>query len=752
MEYLYYSVLFAFLFVYSGLGLTLAFCPEALKKHALFLSPLVGYCYLTLAGSLCYNLNLKGTDAYAPALLIPPLIVLYYALVHGSRHSIERIKLINGDLVAPVAVGIIAFIIISVPSIVSVDSLTSISLGNVDIASSANTSRYLKEFARSDTVGFFGDKTNEFRYVPHVYFGPCFSTALSSSLFSVETYKLQNISLNTFFLFSVLLFYSFAREAFRYNQTSAILVTSLYGLSPIMYFTTYQGFQSQIIGTGLAICLMLLQVKALENSQKISDYYSYVPLALFFTGGLLLTYRHMLPLICIVLAAYVILTAFSEKSKALIFNWVLFLAVTIAGASVLTPSRLLSLPAYMVAQGSFAVGWHIPMISLDSVFGLTFGNVDLLGHMTVARVTASILLAGLAVAGYVDAHRKDRKLFLLAFSLAAPILLGYVILAFPDRTGSGWGGYRSYKLLSFFLPQVLLSALIVFRNAQFAPKDLTSHILRLSFAVLLISSGVSCYAIVDRMSKTRSVVSKDMADLRKTEDDPRVESINILRSSFWNTVWQAHFLMRKPLYFESTTYYDYTAKGLDGQWDLKSTTRSSNDEIIHVGSFDKVKPGRDANSIAVNSSYVLERAGAVRTLQARFEKGWYSSEGTHIWTGESGDASTIILRCSRDKLAINLRATYWPLDPGNRLVIYLNGSKVTDCPDNSSCRADGMVLSAGQNELLFMTALPPTVPPTADPRRLGYAFRSIELTPSETAARLHNESSPGESPTVRSQR
>ena len=748
MEYLYYSFLFAFLFVYSGLGLTLILCPSGLKKHALFLSPMVGYCYLTLAGWLCYNLNFKGTDAYGPALLILPLVVLYYALADGSRKTAECHKLVNADLVAPLAVGVIAFIVISIPSIVSVDALTSTSLGNVDIAANTNSSRYLKEFARSETVGFFGDKTNEFRYVPHVYFGPCLSTALPSSLFSVETHKLANISLNTFFLFGVLLFYSLAREAFRYNQSSAILVMSLYGLSPIMYFTTYQGFQGQIIGTGLAVCLALLHAKAIENGQRISDYYSYVPLALLFTWGILVTYRHMLPLICIPLAAYVILTAFTAKSRAPIYNWILFFLVTVAGASVLTPSRLMSLPAYMVAQGNFAVGWHIPLLSLAAVFGLTFDDVYLQNHITLASVTFSILLAGLAVAGYVDAHRRDRKLFLLAFSSVVPILLGYVILAFPDRTGSGWGGYRSYKLLSFFLPQVLLGALIVFRNAQFGRKDLTSHILRVSFAVLLVCSAVSCYAIVERMSKTRSVVSKDMVDLRKIEDDPRVESINILRSAFWDTVWQAHFLMRKPLYFESTTYYDYTAKGLDGQWDLK-TTSPSNAEIIHVGSFDKVKTGSESDTIAVNSSYSLERAGAGRTLRARFEKGWYDSEGTHIWTGESGDASTIILHCSKDKLAIDLRASYWPLDPNNHLSIYLNGSKVADCPDNSSCRAEGMVLSAGQNELLFMTALPPTVPPTADPRRLGYAFRSIELSPSETAARFHNASSPDKSTAAR---
>ena len=739
MEYLYYSLLFALLYVYSGLGLTLVLCPEGLRKHALFLSPMVGYCYLTLVGWLCYNLNLKGTDAYGSALLILPLVVLYYALTTGARQTAEHHKLINVELIAPIAVGVIAFIIISIPSIVSVDALTSTSFGNADIAGYTSSARYLKEFARSDTVGFLGDKTNEFRYVPHIYFGPCFATALPSSLFSLETYKLQNIGIHVFFLFGVLLLYSLAREGFRYNRYSAIMVIVLYGLSPIMYYTAYQGFQGQIIGTSLAMCLILLHHKAIENCKRISDYYSYVPLVVLLTWGVLITYRHMLPLIYVPLACYVLVVGLCERSRVSAFNWVLFLLMTVATASLLSPSRVMSLPVYLIAQGNFPVGWHIPLIALDAVFGLTFNDVSLQGHMNLARITVSVLLGVLTVAGYVVVYKKDRKLFLLAASSVLPILLGYVILAFPDRTGSGWGGYRSYKLLSFFLPQVLLGVLIVFRNLQFARKDRTYYFLPLALAVLLACSMVSCYAIVQHMSKTRLVVSKDLADLRRVESDPRVESVNILRSDFWETLWRANFLMRKQLYFETTTYYDYTASRLDGQWDLRSIHGSSND-IIHVTGFGKVKTGNEPDAIAVNPSYVLERVGALSTtLRARFEQGWYNSEGTHIWSGESGDNSSIVLQCPKDKLAIDLQAKYWPLDRNNRLSIYLNGSKITDCSGNDSCRADGMILSAGQNVLVFKTALPPTVPSSADPRRLGYAFTSLDISPSEPAAMVHNE-------------
>jgi hypothetical protein len=53
MQYLYYSILFASLYVYLGLGLTLMVCPKDLKKYAVLMSPMVGYCYLTLVAWYC---------------------------------------------------------------------------------------------------------------------------------------------------------------------------------------------------------------------------------------------------------------------------------------------------------------------------------------------------------------------------------------------------------------------------------------------------------------------------------------------------------------------------------------------------------------------------------------------------------------------------------------------------------------------------------------------------------------------------
>ena len=73
---------------------------------------------------------------------------------------------------------------------------------------------------------------------------------------------------------------------------------------------------------------------------------------------------------------------------------------------------------------------------------------------------------------------------------------------------------------------------------------------------------------------------------------PLVESVNILGSDWWDILWQTNFLMRKKLYFETTTYAGRIQSKLEGQWDL---LRRSRETIF------------DEETIPVNSSYVLKK-------------------------------------------------------------------------------------------------------------------------------------------------
>ncbi len=714
MQYLYYSILFASLYVYLGLGLTLMVCPKDLKKYAVLMSPMVGYCYLTLVGWYCYNLHLGGTDVYAKGILFPPAVFLFFALLDRRRQTPEPDKLFDRELLAPLAVGITSFLIISRPFLTSVDGLTSMSAGNNDIAHITGMSTSLK-----GTVGFLGQSIAIRGTADRDYFGGSLSTAFASSVFSLETYQLQSLSLHIFFFFSLFLVYALARELFRYNENTAIGVTALYSLNPVMYSTIYHGYQGQIIATALALCIFLLHIEAIDNCHKISHYYAYIPLTVLFNWGVSLTYPHMLLLIYAPIVVYVVVVAFYRRSSPPAFHWIYFVMATLVVTLILSPYRAKVLVSSLIPTATLASGWFIPWISPDSLFGLiAMDNSSLQSHTGLLRYVLSIPLAVMMIVGFVHAYEADRKLFLLAGSTTFVVLIGYVILAFIGRIEGSWGGYKSYKLLSFFLPVVLLGSLMLFRNLDFTLKDRIRDPLPLLLAMLLGCNLYSSYKISTQMSTFHRSVSKDMADLKKIENLSSVQSINILGTDWWDIMWAANFLMRKKLYFETSTYRGYFSSALMGEWDLERLGG-----VLRTVGFNEVE------TIVVNSSYVLKKAGTAGTLTVQLGKGWYDSEVTHRWTGKGSDVVTIIFQSPTDELAIDFRATYWPLDPNNRISIYLHGDKIVDCPDNKFCQISHMILSKGQNTLEFRTAIPPAPPGTHDRRRLGYAFTAIEISP-----------------------
>jgi hypothetical protein len=737
LQYLYYSLLFAFLYFYLGVGLSLLFCPKALGKYILFFSPLVGYCYLSLTGWYCYNLDIGGTDVYAPALFVPPFFFLCYALL-SCRGRLRSEELISAQMIAPVVVGIVVFLIVSMPSILSRNGAnsTSPSPGNNDITNYANIARFLKDFTRSETGGYLGQIDFKF-LADKTVFGAFLATAAPSSLFSLDTYQLQDISLRVFFLFSVLLCYVLAKEAFGYGHYPAVGLAVLYGLNSVMYYTLYQGFEAQIIATGLTLFFILIQIHAINNSEKRSDYFPYIFFGVLLNWGISISYPHMLPFVYVPVVGYVVLVSFHARSWKASINWGAFALATIALTFILSPSRGQSLVRYLLVMNKVEAGWHIHWLFPDAFFGFTFKHWNFQPHSDWIRLAITIPVLTLIVTGLVVAYKKDRRLFILAVVSVLPILTGYFLLARPDAAKAEWGGYKSYKLLSFFLPLVMLGSLILFRNLRFNSESRIAFVLPGLLLLLVGCNLLSAAATVKAMMISQRVVREDIAALKEIESNSLVDSINITTADNWDNMWYAHFLMRKKLYYKNSVYYP--ASSLIGHWTLKEGIEDL--DILHVDGFETPDAAGHAagastfgtKTIPVNSSFVLERLGAASNiLQAKTDAGWHASEGTLIWTGGESSVSTIILT-SADRLVINFRLKYWPLNPNNRLSIYLNGAKVTDCPNSNHCEADEITLAKGQNVLELRAMLQPEVPGNGDPRRLGFAVQSIDISPSISA-------------------
>lgn len=724
MIFIYYSLLIVCIYLGLGLGLTILFCPKTLRKYILYLAPIIGYSYLTLVGWYCYNLNLGGTDIYAIPILGFPAILLLFVLLKERAKCLMYFKscLHDRDFLTACAIAFFGFLIISSPILLSNDGLNSITIGNADPPNYAIISRFLKEFPRSGGIGFFTQQNTLLKWhLEESVFGAFLATSFSASLLSLDIYQIQSMTIYVFFGFSIILFYLIARHQFQYNYWGASGVTFLYAINPIIYYTIYHGFQSQIIATSLSLFVLFLNIEAINSCQKFSDYYKYLLFSVLINWATSLTYPHMLPLVYGPIFVYVAWYSLNKRAWRSLVNQCLFLLISLAIMSAFSLHRLKVLINYFFLMGAAQAGWSLPFIAPNELF-TGFKAKNNLGEILVSLIL-SILVIGVIYLGFLQTRKSDIKIFILACSLSLTSYVGYLILSFEYLTPVGlYKGYKAYKLLSFFLPQILLGSLVIFQKStvNFKAKEV-----RL-FTVLLVTVVIGAYNITSSTVKHHGSITQSLLDLQKIENNPAIKSINLIGpEDSWKNTWQAYFLARKPLYFQTPMFYpNPPGSNLNGEWDLLNSKQFKFSEVVKLNIF-KNDP---SDSIILNSSYTLKRANT--TFWLVFGKGWYDIETNPIWSGSNSQWSLITINSSSLNFPIDLKLAYFPLKLDDRLSIYLNGKKVVDCLNNQVCEAQKLLVLKGKNKLEFRSSLPPSLAYNRGKRPLSYAFSSIEITPS----------------------
>lgn len=584
-QYTFYSCLFAGLFAYLGLGLALLFTPQSLRRYSLFLSPLIGFCYLTLIGWYCYISDMHGTDAYAGYLLLPPLLFLYL----GYRRSRQRRETASDNLwnrshVAPVLVAVLGFLVVSIPYFRDVHGLTSITIGNNDIADSASVSTYLKEFARSDTGGFLGQSGIFRRLADRSIFGATYSTAFCSSLFGKESYQLQSLSVNVFFFLCILMVYPLARDSFQYDHYGGLVVTTLFAMSPVLAFTVYNGYQGEIFAAALAVALVLFHLRLIRGAERLSDCYEYVPLVILLDWGISLTYPNMLPFVYAPLGMFALFLWIHSKKSRRFVTWLSFTVATLGVMALLSPYRAGRVVLQTITTGHETAGWFIPWYF--SVFGVKNGNPYF--HAALSCVLGLVIIISLW-----KEYNRNRTLFLLSTAFLLTLLSGFAMLCFMGRSDTlGWGGYKSYKLFSFFLPLILAGSLTVSRNI--GGMRLYRILCIACLTVTIVGSGY----LMREMVWSVETVGRQLVKLTTVEGDSRVQSVNILGTNEWNILWETDFLLDKRLYFQTSTYAGRRASPLDGAWDLEPTNAKGDAKRSSIGGC----------MVPVDASYVLIKA------------------------------------------------------------------------------------------------------------------------------------------------
>lgn len=541
-------------------------CPASLRPYAFYLSPVVGYCFATLMGWYCFRLGLQGTDSYAVFLLVPPAILSVIALTFRKRWAPSMRATLDDDWLKVSAVALSAFLLLSIPFFRH--GLISLSVANNDIADVATVARFLKEPAIESSQGFLGQTRVIEEMAKAWIFGGPFAVAWFGSLSSKPPYQMQSASLVVFAVLAIPLVYAIAREWFQYGKRSGRTVALFYGFHAMMVYLVHRGFQGQIFAMTLVLALYLIHCKLFPKIDFSRETAGFFALAVLLNWGLSITYGHMFFLAHAPFTLFAILASIYARDSERAVRWLVFTLLALLATFALSPFRAFTLFLTTASTAIARTGWFVPLIFPDVVLGIVADRSDLENTHIAVHLALAVLLFSLLLWGLVRTYRSRPQRFLATSACLISVYTGYFLLAFLWRTDSGWGGYKSFKFLSFFLPLIVCSWMLWIPQFE-GPARLTENRIRsmalLIFALAVIGSGVTSSLKTARKCNT---VTTDLAALAVIETLPQVESINLRFKDPWDTLWGVYFLMRKRLYFEYSTYAGREASPLIGQWDL----------------------------------------------------------------------------------------------------------------------------------------------------------------------------------------
>lgn len=732
MQYILFSIILVLLYIYFGLGITLLVFPKQIEKYSLYLSPFVGLSYIIYFSWIFIDSFHWGVNEFSKYLLIPPLIFLilaYYFKKSQLRNFLWPFKKVNLPILV---ICLIIFMGISSPYLAKNIMLDNVmTLGNNDIVEYATVSQYLMtpvNFSSSDVV------FQHFNYlIERNNFGAFISTAIPSSILNIDPYKLQNLVGYLFYIFWIPIFYLVSTEIFQYNKYVALVVTSIAGVSFHLLYILYHGFLGQIIGMGFFLSLFLAILYLMQKNTDKNELLSFLPLTIFLFFGLINTYVTLFLLFIGPLILYLILCISFFRSRMHYLNCALFLGVSIFLSFIISPLQFVNRMSILTKFSTSAVGWDFPIITPDWLFGIFLypSIVNGLhfwanGTPFIARVIISIPIIILIISSLVYLYKNDKKIFVLSLSF---LVFGFSFycylvlkeLSSPTFTGEG---YKAYKLITYFIPIILLSGFCYFRNFKigsikemFSSKFFAGALLLALLCANIFSAGL----IIDANYRLSTTINENIIDLQNISKFENITSVNVIEPPYWNQMWIYYFIFDKKIaHLKYSSYFPKSPQV--GQWTLKGL---NNPDILSVSNltYSSVK-------IIINSEYYLEKNNS---FNIAFDKGWYGIESnkksTWRWSGANNETPSIILTNDDNNQYIDMKLNASPLNPGNRFSVVLDGKKIMDCPNNY-CEINMLYLTRGKHILTFDPKIPPQSTGTRDQRYLGYSFSNIKISSS----------------------
>jgi hypothetical protein len=615
------------------------------------------------------------------------------------------------------------------PVAIASNRLTTLSLGSCDAADYAAGARTLMEFARSDRAGFLGlsevvsvqSVDNFFDYWLRLnHFTPSALMALNGTVLVCAPHEIATLMTAVLLAGALPVVFWMSRAVTGYSGGVSMIVTGLFGVSPIMWYAVAHVSPSQLIAAQAVSLLTWAGVSLWRGRLTWRR-------GVQFTGVLALAYwlilgsYNFLLLVCLVPSlAYAGGLALIRRDWLRFGRWLAFVLLPLVACGMLFPARVAGLAERLTLLRTYDFGWPVPGLTAEGWLGMVQGPTLEAWSFFGLRWVLAAGEVGLLVWALLRAVQQRLRVVWLLLAVVLPVMIGYFWLeARGARLGTN-ASYDAYKLFAVFYPLLLpiFCWWVTLRRSQ----KLHDWLLVGTAGIVVVGFNlIGCGMFIWKMSRPPLIVDGELRQLRKVEAMPDVKSVNLIVPDMWSRLWANAFLLRKEQYFRTHTYEGRRNTELRGEWDLE-------------GGLIAVELPEGARR-EVTPRFALVDTRHPEFVRAEFADGWHLPEvdprSGERWRWSSGEATLRFDNPHEYPLTVQCRIDGW--SPRERRISFVREGgeprpslRLGD--ERATATLPALGVPPGQSTLVLQTDEPPFYAP-GDPRPLGVSVFQFTITP-----------------------
>jgi hypothetical protein len=740
--------------IFWGVGLALLLTPRRWERYALLFAPSAGLAFQSAVVWWGAMLDFSGTDSYAMASeLLPLLLLVAGAWRMGRRKCREVAAGLRKSVGVWLAMGVVLSALLY-PMAHASRTLTTSSLGSCDAADYAAGARVFQEFARSERGGFIGlsevvrvgTTDNFFDFWMRLnHFTPSALVAFNNSIFTLEVHETVGVMTAVFVSLTLPMVFWLARAGLRLGPAGAVAVALVYGMSPVMWYAVYHVAMAQLLAAMAIALLTWCGLVQWRTGAGWRNGWRMAGLLLVAYWLLLGAYNFILVVALVPAVAYVGGGFLITRDWRRLGRWCVSMTAPALLAVLIFYGRASGLWERLHLLNKTDFGWKIPMLGPEGWLGMV-ADERLQSYQGVARwLFCGGVLAVLAVSLVRSARCREFRVLWAAASLSLPILAGYGYLQWRGAVHGTNASYDAYKLLSVFYPGIL-GVMCWWLRGERSASTLQRGVVGVLLTLVLAAELHTAWRFNQRMRSPPLMVNRALVEINDAERVPEITSLNMLAVDDWSRLWANVFVLRKPQHFAANTYEGRLRGELRGEWDLlfgvlSIRTLDVSADVRNLVAQSEIgkDPTRDSSSgdrarlkekpLSL-LSFVDTRSGYF--IRAKLDSGWYGEEqiarAGERWSWTKEVATVQIVNPQQRSLAVGLRIRARSLVE-RELQIWINGRLLRTAKVGTRLETlsfDPMEFVPGVSQMELRSDRP-ALAAGGDERLLGFAIYGLEL-------------------------